>query len=153
MQLCYYASGCGVGCDCSNGEWQCYSDPCPPPVCPSAPPPPGSACSPDGESCSYPSGPGGCGSEDCSCYGGTWQCTGTGCPPPSCPSSPPGNGDSCNQYGSICDYPINSNVCSTWECDCFGPGYWSCYETNCGWDGGAGSSSSGGWIDAGAWGG
>jgi len=125
-------------------------------VCPPSPPFPGQSCSPDGENCSYPGGPGQCGGEDCSCVGGIWECSGGGlCPPPSCPASPPGNGDSCNQFGSICDYPINGNVCSTWECDCYGQGgasgNWNCYETNCGWDAG-GSSSGGGWADAGSFG-
>jgi hypothetical protein len=45
----------------------------------------------------------------------------------------------------VCDYPIENNVCNTWECDCYPSGSWGCYETNCGGvDAGAGSSSSGG---------
>jgi hypothetical protein len=61
---------------------------------------------------------------------------------------PPGNYDVCNQYGSVCDYPIENNVCGTWECDCYSGSNWNCYETNCyGVDAGSGSSggsSSGG---------
>jgi hypothetical protein len=103
----------------------------------------------DGETCSYGDG---CDSEQCSCSNGYWECIGVSCPPPSCPAAPPGNTDACSEIGSLCDYPIDNNVCSTWECDCYPDGIWSCYETNCGgFDGGSGSSS-GGFADAGSFG-
>jgi hypothetical protein len=90
--------------------------------------------------CDYGSG---CDSEECFCSGGTWECEGTSCPPSSCPSAPPGNNDACSQLGSVCDYPIENNVCNTWECDCYPGGSWGCYETNCGgFDAGAGAGSS-----------
>jgi hypothetical protein len=104
----------------------------PPPSCPPNPPYPGETCSVPGQSCGWATSGGGCGGEDCTCEGGYWQCSGSVCPPPSCPPAPPGNGDSCYGIGSVCDYPINNNVCSTWECDCYPSGVYSCYETNCG---------------------
>ncbi len=105
--------------------------PSPPPQCPGSPPPPGSQCFDDGLSCGWGNS-GGCGGEQCDCYAGYWECAIGGCPPPSCPASPPGNGDACNQFDSTCDYPINNNVCSDWECVCYPGGSWDCYETNCG---------------------
>jgi hypothetical protein len=139
---CSYAlTGCGEECTCVNGDWQCAADPCPPLlVCPSEPPGPGATCD-DGMTCNYGSG---CDNEQCSCTGGYWECEGTSCPPSSCPSEPPGNNDACSSgVGSVCDYPIENNVCNTWECDCYPSGTWSCYETDCyGVDAGAGSSGS-----------
>jgi hypothetical protein len=134
--------GCGEQCTCEEGEWACAVDPCPPPICPPQPPGPGDTCD-DGLSCGYGDG---CDSEQCFCTGGYWECEGTSCPPSSCPSEPPGNYQECSQLGSLCDYPIENNVCNTWECECDPSGTWGCYETNCyGVDAGSpGSSSSGG---------
>ncbi|HEY5243679.1 MAG TPA: hypothetical protein VIJ22_19495 [Polyangiaceae bacterium] len=144
--------GCGEQCACSGGEWSCYADPCPPPPpsCPGAPPPPGAACSGAGV-CYYGEG---CGSEQCICTGQYWECSGTSCPPPSCPAEPPGNESACNsEVGSLCDYPIENNVCSTWECDCYSGDLWNCYETNCYGGVDAGSGSSGGSSSSGGFGG
>ncbi len=147
-ETCDYTFGGGCeteSCVCEPGGWACSTGICspPPPSCPAGPPNPGEACSFDGQSCSYGNNGGQCGGEDCTCENGTWACAGQGCPPPECPPAPPGNGDSCYGIGSICDYPINNNVCSTWECDCYPSGVYSCYETNCGGQD-AGSSSDGG---------
>jgi hypothetical protein len=135
-------------CVCENGEWACAISVCspPPPSCPPYPPAPGDTCSANGENCGYAGqGGGACGGEDCTCENGYWACLGQGCPPPSCPPAPPGNGDSCYGIGSVCDYPINNNVCSTWECDCYPSGTYSCYETNCyGYDGGVADAQFGG---------
>jgi hypothetical protein len=114
--------------------------PPPPPLCPPEPPGPGATCE-DGLTCSYGEG---CDSEECFCTGGYWECEGTSCPPSSCPPAPPGNDTACVGIGSVCDYPIENNVCSTWECDCYPSGIYDCYETDCfGADAGVGNSSGG----------
>lgn len=133
-QVCDYSVGScgGEQCVCENGEWECAVGTCPPPSCPPAPPPPGTACSDEGLSCGWGNNGGGCGGEQCDCYAGYWECSISTCPPPTCPAEPPGNQDACNQFGSVCDYPINNNVCSDWECACYPSGVWDCYETDCG---------------------
>jgi len=138
------SGGSGSSSGGSNGS----SSGGPPPVCPVNPPGPGATCV-DGTTCDYGND---CDSEECFCTNGYWECEGTVCPPPppppppSCPSEPPGNYDACAEIDSLCDYPIENNVCNTWECDCYPSGTWNCYETNCngfGVDAGAGGSSGG----------
>jgi hypothetical protein len=84
-ESCNYGSnggGCGETCSC-YGEfdgglslvWQCYADPCPPPVCPSGAPQPGTACGSVGTYCYYPDDAG-CSGETCECDpSGIWSCT------------------------------------------------------------------------------
>jgi hypothetical protein len=151
-QTCEYPYGpdCDQWCTCESGlGWVCgvqCSTPPPPPSCPVNPPGPGDTCSDYGLSCAWGQG---CGSEQCTCDGQYWECSGIGCPPPpppTCPGAPPGNGQACGQPGIICDYPINNNVCSDWECYCNPGNYYSCYETDC-FDGGVGVDA--GFADAG----
>lgn len=86
-QTCNYGSNggaCGDTCTCATFydgtdagslEWQCYADPCPPPVCPSGAPQPGTACSSLGTYCYYPDDAG-CSGETCECDpSGIWSCT------------------------------------------------------------------------------
>jgi hypothetical protein len=99
-QTCDYGSNggtCGETCTCGayfgnydggSLEWQCYADPCPPPVCPSYPPQPGTACGSTGTYCYYPDDAGSCSGETCECDpSGIWSCTiggfcDAGAPPP-----------------------------------------------------------------------
>lgn len=99
-QTCDYGSnggGCGETCSCGayfggdgggSLEWQCYADPCPPPVCPSSAPQTGTACGSIGTYCYYPDDAGACSGETCECDpSAIWSCTDggfcdAGAPPP-----------------------------------------------------------------------
>jgi hypothetical protein len=99
-QSCGYGSnggGCGETCECNaffggtdagSLEWQCYADPCPPPVCPPTAPNEGTACSSIGSYCYYPDDAGVCTGETCQCDpSGIWSCSfgdfcDAGAPPP-----------------------------------------------------------------------
>lgn len=98
-QTCDYGSNggtCGETCSCTyfggpdggSLAWQCYADPCPPPVCPSYAPQAGTACAGIGTYCYYPDDAGSCSGETCECDpSGIWSCTyggfcDAGAPPP-----------------------------------------------------------------------
>lgn len=99
-ETCNYGSNggnCGETCSCGayfggvdggSLEWQCYADPCPPPVCPSYAPQTGTACAGIGTYCYYPDDAGACSGETCECDpSGIWSCTeggfcDAGAPPP-----------------------------------------------------------------------
>ena len=133
---CSYGSaeGCGESCDCQNGTWECFSNPCPPPLCPQYPPPNGSLCNGIGSSCLFPVNDS-CGEEECDCDpSGTWGCYDIDCfdggPPsdagifdsgPVCPGSQPAPSSPCDELGNVCSYFTG---CET-NCLCASSG-WVC---------------------------
>ena len=133
---CSYGSaeGCGESCDCQNGVWECFSNPCPPPLCPQNAPPNGSLCSGIGSTCFFPVNDS-CGEEECDCDpSGTWGCYDVDCfdsgPPtdagifdsgPVCPGSQPAQSSPCDELGNVCSYFTG---CET-NCLCASSG-WVC---------------------------
>jgi hypothetical protein len=133
------AEGCGEQCDCQNGAWQCFTDPCPPPQCPPSAPPDQSVCSSIGSSCFFPINSG-CGSEECDCDpSGTWSCYPSECAdagPPTdagifdsgpCPIGEPGPSAACPEDGLVCSY---FNGCEA-NCLCTSTGWVCANEPPC----------------------
>ena len=135
-------AGCGEGCFCANGSWECSANPCPPPSCPPSVPPPGTACSGPNTSCFYPVGDG-CGEIECDCDDpGYFTCITSECfdagppdtgPPDSgfndgggCPGVQPVENGSCLSQGLVCSYFTGCEtncLCSSngWICANEGP--------------------------------
>ncbi len=129
------SNGTPSSCTCSQGEWVCQTDDCPPP--------PPNQCG-DGVSCSGSSHceipVSDCGFNatiSCNCQNGHYSCIEPDCPQPVCP--PPSAvkaGGSCVTQGpeSLCpsnipDYDCDGNVIGYEECWC-ASGAWSCNATS-----------------------
>jgi hypothetical protein len=143
---CSYGSaeGCGGQCDCQNGSWTCFSNPCPPGPCPPSAPPSGSICQGVGASCFFPVDSG-CGYEECDCDpSGTWGCYQGSCvdegPPDAgppfdaslfdagpCPVGEPGANQACPEDGLVCSY---FNGCQA-NCLCTSTGWVCANEPPC----------------------
>jgi hypothetical protein len=148
-EVCSYPGGiggaCGTSCECENGEWGCFADPClppPPPACPPTAPSSSSSCAGEnGLSCGYSIGT--CGSEQCDCENDAWQCAIGICtpppppPPPACPTFPPSSNTACSADVGECIYDVNGD-CNQESCNC-DPYYgtWSCvFSVGCADDAG-----------------
>jgi hypothetical protein len=126
----YPPEGCGEQCDCADGAWECYAEPCPPPPpCPSYDPA-GTYCQAPGTSCFYGSG-NACSTEDCYCDPDSdyWECSYSACVdagPPydaygGCPTYQPPPNDPCGQQGDVCTYYngcVDNCLCTAtgWVC-------------------------------------
>lgn len=88
----------------------------------------------------------------CTCVNGSFQCSGTVCPPPDppCPTYEPNGGDYCQQVAQQCAYVQENTSCGADICTCDASG-WAC-QPSCITYTDAGFSDSGAFLDAGSFG-